>query len=91
MPFSLRLDPETEALLRQLTSQTGRSKAQVVREAVAQYAADASEAVPAGGSTFDRLKAYAGIVQTGGADYSIDTHQKYRRSLQQKHRAQRPR
>ena len=38
MPFSLRLDPETEAKIRKLTLATGRTKSQVVREAVAQYA-----------------------------------------------------
>ncbi|MSO82486.1 MAG: CopG family transcriptional regulator [Acidobacteria bacterium] len=35
MPFSLRLDPDTEAKIRKLTAATGRSKSEVVREAVA--------------------------------------------------------
>ena len=38
MPFSLRLDRDTEAIIRRLSAATGRSKSAVVREAVALYA-----------------------------------------------------
>ncbi len=90
MPFSLRLDPETEARIRRLSTQTGRSRSQVVREAVAQYAPD--EQPPAhGDSTFDRLKAYVGVVRTGGRNSSSDTHRKFRALLQKKRRARRTR
>jgi predicted DNA-binding protein len=91
MPFSLRLDSDTEATLRKLTTTTGRSKADVVREAVAHYAVDAEAAAPADTSAFDRLKPFIGVVSTGGADYSNDTHAKYRARLRQKHRAPRSR
>jgi hypothetical protein len=91
MPFSLRLDPETEARLRKLVSSTGLSKANVVREAVAHYAVAADAAAPADTSAFDRLKPFIGVVSTGGADYSSDTHAKYRERLRQKHRGTRPR
>ncbi len=37
MPFSLRLDAGTEALLRRLAKAQGRSKSAVVREAVEHY------------------------------------------------------
>jgi predicted DNA-binding protein len=90
MPFSLRLDPETESRIRRLSTQTGRSKSQVVREAVAQYAPDEHEPA-AGDSTFDRLKAYVGVVRSGGRNYSNDTHRKYRALLQKKRRVRRPR
>ena len=90
MPFSLRLDPETESRIRRLSTQTGRSKSQVVREAVAQYATD--ERLPSpGDSTFDRLKAYVGVVRTGGRNLSSDTHRQYRALLLKKRRARRPR
>ncbi|MBF8301117.1 MAG: 1 protein [Acidobacteria bacterium] len=91
MPFSLRLDPDTEAKIRKLTAATGRSKSDVVREAVAHYAADADAAAPQEASAFDRLKPFIGVVNTGGANYSNDTHTKYRERLRQKHRATRPR
>jgi hypothetical protein len=50
MPFSLRLDPDTEAKIRRLAVSSGRSKSQVVREAVARYAADPHDAAGTGES-----------------------------------------
>lgn len=90
MPFSLRLDPDTESRIRRLSALTGRSKSQVVREAVAQYAPD-EHPPSAGDSTFDRLKPYVGVVRTGGRSYSSDTHRQYRALLQKKRRARRSR
>jgi ribbon-helix-helix CopG family protein len=91
MPFSLRLDPVTEAKIRKLTAATGRSKSEVVREAVAQYAPDRDAAPAPGESAFDRLKPFIGTISTGGSDYSTETHAKYRALLRRKHRARRPR
>ncbi len=91
MPFSLRLDPETEAKIRQLTAATGRSKSEVVREAVAQYAPDRDGAPAPGESAFDRLKPFIGVVGTGGANRSAQNHVKYRDLLRRKHRVRRPR
>ena len=91
MPFSVRLDPDTEAKIRRLSAAAGRSKSSVVREAVEQYAPEAGSAPAPGQSAFDRLKAYVGIVRTGGAHFSRDTHAKYRALLRRKHRVRRPR
>ena len=91
MPFSFRLDSETEARIRRLAATTGRSRSEVVREAVARYATDRESGAAASGSAFDRLKPFVGVVRTGGADYSKDTHAKYRAVLKRKHRARRPR
>jgi ribbon-helix-helix CopG family protein len=91
MPFSLRLDPETEARIRKLTRTTGRSKAAIVREAVAQYRVDPDAPSQRGESIFDRLKPFIGIIDTGGAEYSRNTHAKYRAALRAKHRGGRPR
>jgi predicted DNA-binding protein len=88
MPFSLRLDPETEAALRRLTRSTGRSKSAIVREAVAHYGEE-PPAEPAAETALDRLRPFVGIVATGG-QYSTDTHAKYRAALQRKHRGRRP-
>ena len=90
MPFSLRLDTDTEARIRRLSAETGHSRSAVVREAVAHYSAAQESDTSAGGSAFDRLKAY-GAVNSGGANYSVDTHKKYRDALRQKHRAKRSR
>lgn len=91
MPFSLRLDPDTEAKIRRLSAATGRSKADVVREAVARYAPDTDSAPAHEVSAYDRLKPLIGVVSTGGANYSKDTHTKYRELLRRKHRARRAR
>ena len=88
MPFSLRLDPDTEAKIRKLTAATGRLKSEVVREAVAQYAPDRRAVLPKrlGESAFDRLKPFIGAIGTGGAKITRDrTHAKYRKLLQRKH------
>jgi predicted DNA-binding protein len=92
MPFSLRLDPDTEALIRQLSVDTGRSRSAVVREAVAQYFASRESDARAATSAYDRLKPFVGVVNTGGANLSTGTHEKYREQLLRKHRrAKRPR
>lgn len=91
MPFSLRLDPETEAKIRRLSAATGRSRSEVVRQAVARFADERDAAPECGESAFDRLKPYVGIVRTGGANYSRETHAKYRALLQRRRRARRSR
>lgn len=91
MPFSLRLDPATELKIRRLAAATRRSKSDVVREAVAQYGVERDEAEPVKVSTFDRLEPFAGVVSTGGANLSKDTHTKYRALVQKKSRGRRTR
>ena len=91
MPFSIRLDPHTEAKIRRLTFATGRTKSEVVREAVAHYTPGGDSAPAPGESAFDRLKPFIAVVHTGGANYSRGTHAKYRALLRQKHRARRSR
>lgn len=90
MPFSLRLDSDTEARIRRLIRATGRSKADVVREAVTRYAAECDRTPDPGESAYDRLKPYLGVASTG-ANYSVDTHKKYRELLRRKHRGRRTR
>jgi hypothetical protein len=92
MPFSLRLDPETERKIRRLAQATGRSRSAVVRDAMAQYDVDRREpADQAPPSVLDRLRPLVGIVATGGAHYSSDTHEKYRAKLARPVRGRRAR
>ena len=91
MPFSVRLDVETEAKIRRLTVATGRSKSAVVRDAVAQYAPDRGAPAAHGESAFYRLTPFIGIIKTGGANYSRQTHAKYRALLRRTYRARRAR
>jgi predicted DNA-binding protein len=86
MPFSFRLDPETEARIRRLAAKTGKSRSMVVREAVEKYAAEDEEASARGPTAYDRLKPYIGIASTGGKNYSQNTHEKFRAILEEKRR-----
>jgi predicted DNA-binding protein len=83
MPFSLRLDPDTERRIRQLAAATGRSRSFVVREAVARYAAEAERTRDAVVTALDRLRPYSGALDSGGAQYSTDTHAKYHAALRE--------
>lgn len=86
MPFSLRLDPGTEKRIRRISTTTGQSKASVVREAIALYAAECDTVPASGDSAYDRLRNVIGVVGTGGAELATGTHAKYRASLRRKHR-----
>lgn len=90
MAMSLRLDAETEEQIRRLAKTTGRSKSAVLREALAQYAAAHIKEVKHR-SALDRLRPYIGVVSSGGANFSVDTHEKYRAALIEKYRGRRSR
>ena len=90
MAFSLRLDPETEARIRELAETTGRSKAAVVRAAMAEYAAAHLKEVTHR-TALDRLRPYIGIVDSGGLQLSTNTHEKFRAILEEKQRKRRER
>ena len=89
-PLSLRLDPETEALLRRLAMAQGRSKSAVVREAVEQYGNRDVPAEDQARTALDVVRPFIGVVATG-SQLSEDTHSKYRSSLRRKASARRPR
>lgn len=72
MPFSMRLDPETEALIQRMAARTGQSRASVVREAVVSYAASAEEGL----SAYDRLQSLVGVMRSGRSDLSQRTGDK---------------
>jgi predicted DNA-binding protein len=85
MAFSFRLDPETEAHIRRLARQTGRSKSAVVREAMAQYVAAEVSEVKFARTALDRVRPFVGVVSTGNQG-STDTHRKFSSALERKHR-----
>ena len=90
MPFSFRLDPETAALIRRMARRRNWSQSALVREAVAHYGSAEPDGVSAPlASAFDRLAAYAGVVNTGGANLSNDTHSKFREHLERTRRDRR--
>ena len=89
MPFSVRLDRETEAMIDRLAREKGTSRSSVVREAVAQYASVVDDRTTA----YERLKPLIGISRSGRGDLSQDTGRKFTELLKNKRatRARRPR
>lgn len=84
MPFSVRFDPETEALIERLARARGQSRSSVVREAVARYAAEEDDRTTA----YERLEPYIGTWRSGCTDLSQHTGRKFTELLK-KQRAER--
>jgi predicted transcriptional regulator len=84
MPTSVRLDPETESLLKQLARRSGQSKSAVLREAVHRMAAAANEAA-ANDSLFTKIADLAGVADGGPATLARDHKKAYRDALVHKH------
>ncbi len=91
MPFSLRLDEDTERRILRLALATGRTKSQVVREAVAAYGEEYEQYEAENPTAYDRLKHLIGTVDTGGRQLSERTGQRFRDLLEAKARGRRSR
>lgn len=74
---TIRLDPPTVAILDRLTAERGQTRSEVIRDAVARLADDALGPITA----YERLRAYAGIVDSGGLQLSTDTGRRLRELL----------
>ena len=79
MPTSVRLDAKTEGLVRGLARKTGRSKSQVIRDAIAQLARSA-EARPAQ-TPYEAMKHLIGSIRGGPPNLSERTGEKFRQLL----------
>jgi hypothetical protein len=91
MAFSIRLDAATERALTRLRRRRGQTTADVVREAVAAYAArlDGGELRPS--NAFETLAPFIGAVDGGGSRRSERTGEGFRQLLKPKKRARRSR
>jgi hypothetical protein len=81
MPFSVRLDPETERLIAALARATGTTRSHVVREAVSAYG---SKRAPKGECAYDRFKEFIGRFDSGGQELATDSGPKVRALLEAK-------
>jgi hypothetical protein len=88
MPMSVRLDEETEALIRQLAKSAGRTKSWVVREAVAEYAAQREAPLR---RPFEAFSPFIGVVETGHGTLSENTGDRYAELVTKKQRGRRSR
>ena len=73
MPFSVRLDAETESMIERLARASGKSRSSVVREAVVRYAST----VDAEKTGYQRLKPLIGAIRSGRSDQSQQTGRRF--------------
>lgn len=80
MPTSVRLDPETEALLRRLARSRGRTKSEIIREALHRMAAGSAEAAePA--TLYNAIEDLIGIADDGPEDLAGRHKQRFREKI----------
>lgn len=84
MPTSVRLDPETEALLRRLARSSGRTKSEVIREALHRMAAGSAE-VAEPQSVYHAIEDLVGIAD-GPEDLAEDHKKRFREKLDRRRR-----
>ena len=88
MPTSVRLDAETEALLRRLARERGSSKSDVIRDALHELAAGG--AVPAAAGPYVAIADLIGVAKGKPAAPARDHKRVYRESLTRRHHARHP-
>jgi Arc/MetJ-type ribon-helix-helix transcriptional regulator len=86
MPTSVRLDQQTERVVRSLARRTGRSRSQVIRDAIRRLAATESE-TQRGPTVFEMWKDAIGCAEGGPPDLSERTGDHFRSLLSAKRRA----
>ncbi|MCI0518170.1 MAG: ribbon-helix-helix protein, CopG family [Woeseiaceae bacterium] len=80
MPTSVRLDPETEALLRRLARERGRTKSEIIRDALHRLATVPSDvAEPA--SLYQSVEDLVGIADNGPKDLAEQHKRRFRDKL----------
>jgi predicted DNA-binding protein len=76
MPVSVRLDRETEGLVRRISKRSGRSKSQVIREAIRRLARE--DTVNRGESVYDAISDLVGIADGGERNYGARSEEALR-------------
>jgi Arc/MetJ-type ribon-helix-helix transcriptional regulator len=81
---TVRLDIKTETALKRLSVRRGQSQSEVIRDAITRLA---DEEEP--GSAYQRLEAFAGVVDSGGQQLSTETGKRLRDLLKERSDARR--
>lgn len=85
MPTSVRLDPETESVVRRLARKTGRTKSSIIREAILKMAEDAIR--PTSGPTlYDKMSDLLGVGHGGPTDLASRSEEILRNVFAQRKR-----
>jgi len=85
MPTSVRLDPDTEALLKRLARQSNRSKSEVIRDALHRMT-DYSSELNERSSPYPSIADLLGVAAGGSATLARNHKRVYRDGLTKKHR-----
>ena len=80
MPTTVRLDPKSENLLKRLARKTGRTKSQIIRDAIEKLAQSEMGDEPSI-RPYDRIKHLIGAVRGGPPDLSERTGEKFTKLL----------
>ena len=80
MPVSVRLDPKTEELVARLARKKGRTKSEVIRQAI-QVLAETQEEGKKPLRPYDAIAHLIGCARGGPRDLSEQTGQKFRHLL----------
>ena len=83
MPTSVRLDAETQELVRRLAKRRGMTKSEVIREALEEWVDKEKEKLE---KPYDAIRHLIGIVDSGGQGLSERTGERFRHLLQEKRR-----
>lgn len=83
MTITVRMDAETERLLRRLVREKRRSTSEIVREAVQTLAQKEGGHRKAKGP-YNAILPFIGIADSGGQNLSEDAHTKFRQALLRK-------
>ena len=79
--MSLRLDAQTASAIDRIRARTGKSKSDIVREAIADFVAKADEQVK-GARPYDLAADLIGSIDSGGMQLSTDGGRKVAEMLQ---------
>lgn len=85
MPTSVRLDPETEALLKRLAHNSGRSKSEVIREALHRLSEEAQRSAKQEG-LYHSIADLVGVADHGPEDFARQHKKRFREKLSRRRR-----
>jgi hypothetical protein len=85
--ISIRMDAQSIALAARLARQQGKTKSEVIREALHAYGRKNGRGPKRGESLYDRVKDIVGSCDSGGLNLSVDAGRKYVQMLSEERRA----
>jgi ribbon-helix-helix CopG family protein len=86
MPITVRLDLETESIIKRLARRTGRTKSQVIRDAIRALAKTEEGGIPTGGP-YEAFSHVIGCAKGGPPDLSERTGEKFTKLLRSRVRS----